>query len=108
MMRMPASSQSWEPKLFGGNWKKKTMKKIVRSTKKLLHLFSMELRVLSDALLTRFEYVFSLVSLMDKVGLQKNSCKVIDVTNKRGTVETLTETKILCSIEEKVCDQSRS
>ncbi|XP_044182801.1 ATP-dependent RNA helicase ddx24-like [Acropora millepora] len=42
-----------------------------------------------------------LVSLMDKVGLQKNSCKVIDVTNKRGTVETLTETKILCSIEEK-------
>lgn len=42
-----------------------------------------------------------LVSLMDKVELQKNSCKVIDVTNKRGTVETLTETKILCSIEEK-------
>lgn len=42
-----------------------------------------------------------LVSLMDKVGLQKNSCKIIDVTNKRGTVETLTEAKISCSIEEK-------
>ena len=56
----------------------------------------------------KFQYVCPLVSLMDKVGLQKNSCKVIDVTNKRGTVETLTETKILCSIEEKVCDQSCS
>ena len=44
-----------------------------------------------------------LVSLMDKVKLRKNSCKVIDVTNKRGTVETLTETKISCSLEEKVC-----
>lgn len=43
----------------------------------------------------------TLVSLMDKVGLHKNSCKVIDVTNKRGTVETLTETKISCSIDEK-------
>ncbi|XP_066030505.1 ATP-dependent RNA helicase DDX24 isoform X1 [Pocillopora verrucosa] len=42
-----------------------------------------------------------LVSLMDKVGLQKNSCKIIDVTNKRGTVETLTEAKISCAIEEK-------
>ncbi|XP_022781216.1 ATP-dependent RNA helicase ddx24-like [Stylophora pistillata] len=42
-----------------------------------------------------------LVLLMDKVGLQKNSCKIIDVTNKRGTVETLTEAKISCSIEEK-------
>ncbi|XP_068714327.1 ATP-dependent RNA helicase DDX24-like [Montipora foliosa] len=42
-----------------------------------------------------------LVSLMDKVGLKKNSCKVIDMTNKRGTVETLTETKISCSLEEK-------
>ncbi|CAH3197173.1 unnamed protein product [Porites evermanni] len=42
-----------------------------------------------------------LVSLMDKVKLHKNSCKVIDVTNKRGTVETLTETKISCSLEEK-------
>ncbi|XP_066030068.1 ATP-dependent RNA helicase DDX24-like [Pocillopora verrucosa] len=41
------------------------------------------------------------VSLMDKVGLQKNSCKIIDVTNKRGTVETLTEAKISCVIEEK-------
>ncbi|XP_066030522.1 uncharacterized protein [Pocillopora verrucosa] len=38
---------------------------------------------------------------MDKVGLQKNSCKIIDVTNKRGTVETLTEAKISCVIEEK-------
>ena len=45
-----------------------------------------------------------LVSLMDKVGLQKNSCKIIDVTNKRGTVETLTEAKISCAIEEKVCN----
>ena len=36
---------------------------------------------------------------MDKVGLQKNSCKIIDVTNKRGTVETLTEAKISCVIE---------
>ena len=45
-----------------------------------------------------------LVSLMDKVGLQKNSCKIIDVTNKRGTVETLTEAKISCVIEEKVCN----
>lgn len=43
-----------------------------------------------------------LVSLMDKLKLHKNSCKVIDVTNKRGTVETLTETKISCSIDEKV------
>ena len=43
-----------------------------------------------------------LVSLMDKVGLHKNSCKVIDVTNKRGTVQTLTETKISCSLDEKV------
>ncbi|XP_066030543.1 ATP-dependent RNA helicase DDX24-like [Pocillopora verrucosa] len=42
-----------------------------------------------------------LVSLMDKVGLQKNSCKIINVTNKRGTVETLTEAKISCAIEEK-------
>ena len=41
---------------------------------------------------------------MDKVGLQKNSCKIIDVTNKRGTVETLTEAKISCAIEEKVCN----
>nr|XP_058940686.1 ATP-dependent RNA helicase DDX24-like [Pocillopora verrucosa] len=40
------------------------------------------------------------VSLMDKVGLQKNSCKIIDVTNKRGTIETLTEAKISCAIEE--------
>ena len=40
---------------------------------------------------------------MDKVGLHKNSCKVIDVTNKRGTVQTLTETKISCSLDEKVC-----
>ena len=41
---------------------------------------------------------------MDKVGLQKNICKIIDVTNKRGTVETLTEAKISCAIEEKVCN----
>ena len=42
---------------------------------------------------------------MDKVGLQKNSCsKIIDVTNKRGTVESLTEAKISCVIEEKVCN----
>ena len=40
---------------------------------------------------------------MDKVGLHKNSCKVIDVTNKRGTVQTLTETKISCFLDEKVC-----
>jgi len=39
---------------------------------------------------------------MDKVRLHKTSCKVIDVTNKRGTVETLTETKISCSLDEKV------
>jgi len=43
----------------------------------------------------------ALVSLMDKVGLHKTSCKVIDVTNTRGTVETLTETKISCSLDEK-------
>lgn len=43
----------------------------------------------------------ALVSLMDKVRLHKTSCKVIDVTNKRGTVETLTETKISCSLDEK-------
>ncbi|CAH3141790.1 unnamed protein product [Porites lobata] len=43
----------------------------------------------------------ALVSLMDKVKLHKNSCKVIDVTNKKGTVETLTEAKISCSLEEK-------
>jgi len=43
----------------------------------------------------------ALVSLMDKVGLRKNSCKVVDVTSKRGTVETLTETKISCSVDEK-------
>ncbi|KAL9960204.1 hypothetical protein ACROYT_G033626, partial [Oculina patagonica] len=43
----------------------------------------------------------ALVSLMDKLRLHKNNCKVIDVTNKRGTVETLTETKISCSIDEK-------
>ena len=49
-------------------------------------------------------FVTYLVSLMDKVGLQKNSCKIIDVTNKRGTVETLTEAKISCVIEEKVCN----
>ena len=48
-------------------------------------------------------FVTYLVSLMDKVGLQKNSCKIIDVTNKRGTVETLTEAKISCAIEE-VCN----
>ena len=42
---------------------------------------------------------------MDKVRLQKNSCsKIIDVTNKRGTVESLTEAKISCVIEEKVCN----
>ena len=50
-----------------------------------------------------FAFVTYLVSLMDKVGLQKNSCKIIDVTNKRGTVETLTEAKISCAIEE-VCN----
>ena len=54
-----------------------------------------------------FSFGLSLVSLMDKVGLKKNSCKVIDMTNKRGTVETLTETKISCSLEEKVCDRKR-
>ena len=48
-------------------------------------------------------FVTYLVLLMDKVGLQKNSCKIIDVTNKRGTVETLTEAKISCAIEE-VCN----
>ena len=43
---------------------------------------------------------------MDLVGLRKSSCKVIDLTNKRGTVETLTETKISCTIDEKVCQSN--
>ncbi|KAK3755004.1 hypothetical protein QZH41_001974 [Actinostola sp. cb2023] len=40
-------------------------------------------------------------SLMDKMNMDKKQSKVIDVTTKKGTVETLTEAKITCTKEEK-------
>uniref|UniRef100_A0A6I8RZT6 ATP-dependent RNA helicase n=1 Tax=Xenopus tropicalis TaxID=8364 RepID=A0A6I8RZT6_XENTR len=41
-----------------------------------------------------------LVSLMEKIGM-KDKPKVIDLTRKQATVETLTETRIHCATEEK-------
>ncbi|KAK2553969.1 ATP-dependent RNA helicase DDX24 [Acropora cervicornis] len=57
----------------------------------------------------RMKFIFSATLTLPKSFRQKGRERtiskgdvlVIDVTNKRGTVETLTETKILCSIEEK-------
>lgn len=34
--------------------------------------------------------------------MEKKKSKVVDVTTKKGTVETLTEAKITCAKEEKV------
>jgi len=39
--------------------------------------------------------------LMKKIGLKERP-KVIDLTRKLGTVETLTEARINCTVEEKV------
>ena len=41
--------------------------------------------------------------LMARVGLGKDA-HVIDLTSRRGTAQTLTETRILCSQEDKVSD----
>ena len=43
---------------------------------------------------------------MKNIGL-KEKAKVIDLTRKIGTVETLTEARINCSKEEKVCVYSK-
>jgi hypothetical protein len=42
---------------------------------------------------------------MEKAGLRSHPC-VIDLTQKRGTVETLTETRITCAEHEKVAMKS--
>ena len=41
-------------------------------------------------------------TLLKKVGLHAKS-KVIDLTRKCLTVESLTESKIMCSVQDKVC-----
>lgn len=46
--------------------------------------------------------LFVAVSLMDKMNMDKKKSKVVDVTTKKGTVETLTEAKITCTREDKV------
>ena len=43
----------------------------------------------------------SLEALIDKAGLSQDAA-VVDLSNKKGTVERLTESKIMCSSEDKV------
>ena len=76
----------------------------LEKAQRMTNSLSFHLACLNSLIFAFVAFVTYLVSLMDKVGLQKNSCKIIDVTNKRGTVETLTEAKISCVIEEKVCN----
>ena len=47
--------------------------------------------------------LYSSELLMKNIGL-KDKAKVIDLTRKAGTVETLTEARINCTMEEKVCN----
>ena len=76
----------------------------LEKAQRMTNSFSFHPACLNSLIFAFVAFVTYLVSLMDKVGLQKNSCKIIDVTNKRGTVESLTEAKISCVIEEKVCN----
>lgn len=48
-----------------------------------------------------YEMIVFLDMLLKKVGLRDKS-KVIDLTRKGLTVETLTESKLLCSVQDKV------
>ena len=48
-----------------------------------------------------FKLFFFSDTLLKKVGLREKS-KVIDLTRKGLTVESLTESKLMCSVEDKV------
>lgn len=50
-----------------------------------------------------FSFLVLPESLIELVGMSKNP-KVIDITKKVGTVDTLTEAKISCNLDEKVAD----
>lgn len=58
------------------------------------------LRVLQKKRAVKIDKKNKLEMLMQKVGI-KSKPKVIDLTRKEATVETLTETRIHCDVEEK-------
>ncbi|XP_072284285.1 ATP-dependent RNA helicase DDX24 [Pyxicephalus adspersus] len=58
------------------------------------------LRLLQKKNFKKMDKETKLESLMEKVGM-KGKPKIIDLTRKQATVETLTETRIHCSTEEK-------